>query len=102
MARLEPGADTQNRPVLEHIEFVASPTFALRVVHEERPVPNDAGERDPVIDREVEAVTAYGLPGEFAAGAESADVAPQKQGVARQHLIADPGADHRVEPVDRS
>jgi hypothetical protein len=33
---------------------------------------------------------------------EAADVAAQEELMARRHRIADPGADYRIEPVDRS
>lgn len=75
----EVGADAEHRAVLEHVELVAPAALALGIVRGERPIAENPGEGDTVIDAEVEGIAADGLPGEVAADAEAADVAAQEQ-----------------------
>jgi hypothetical protein len=100
--RSEPSAEAQHRPMLDHVEFVASPALTLCIIDGERPVADHARERDAVVGAELEAVGADGLPGEVAPDAEPADVAAQEEFVSRRHRIAHPCTDDGIEPVDRS
>ena len=82
-----PHAQTEDGSVLEHVELIAPPALALGVVDREGAVADHAREGDAVVDAEVEAVAADGLPGEIAPDPKPADVATQEEFVPGRHRI---------------
>jgi hypothetical protein len=62
-ARSEPSADAEDRPVLDHVELVATAALALDIVDREGPVPDHARECDALVGAELETVAADSLPG---------------------------------------
>ena len=56
--------------MLEHVELIVLPTIPLGIVNRKRTVADHAREGDAVVDAEVKAIAADGLPREVASDTE--------------------------------